>query len=193
VLSQACTDAASWPGHLHVAVNLSVAQFAQGDVVEDIRSALSRAGLRPEQLSVEITESLLLAESITTRDTLHRLKALRVEIAMDDFGNGYSSLNYLRKYAFDRIKIDRDFILSARHGEKNIAIIRAIVQLAQSLGMTTVAEGIETSEDLDMLLATGRIEGQGYLFSKPVPRERAAELIAADACAAPTPDRMAAA
>ena len=92
VLAQACADAARWPAHLKVAVNLSVAQFTHGDIVEDVRAALSRAGLRPERLIVEITESLLLAENVTTLDTLHRLKALSIEIAMDDFGTGYSSL-----------------------------------------------------------------------------------------------------
>jgi predicted signal transduction protein with EAL and GGDEF domain len=193
VLERACAEAARWPAHLRVAVNLSVAQFTQGDIVEDIRAALSRAGLRPERLTVEITESLLLAESITTLDTLHRLKALRVDIAMDDFGTGYSSLSYLRKYAFDRIKIDRDFVSTARQGEKNAAIIRAIVQLGQSLGMTTVAEGVETRADLEMLLAAGCVEGQGYLFSRPVPPEKALELIATEERAAPKADRMAAA
>ena len=193
VLERACAEAARWPAHLRVAVNLSVAQFTQGDIVEDIRAALSRAGLRPERLTVEITESLLLAESITTLDTLHRLKALRVDIAMDDFGTGYSSLSYLRKYAFDRIKIDRDFVSTARQGEKNTAIIRAIVQLGQSLGMTTVAEGVETRADLEMLLAAGCVEGQGYLFSRPVPPEKALELIATEERAAPKADRMAAA
>ncbi len=193
VLAQACADAACWPSSLRVAVNLSVAQFTDGDIVEDIRAALSRAGLRPERLTVEITESLLLSENITTLDTLHRLKSLNVEVAMDDFGTGYSSLSYLRKYAFDRIKIDRDFVSSARHGDKNAAIIRAIVQLAQSLGMTTVAEGVETEEDLKMLLAAGCAEGQGYLFSRPVPREKAMEAIGVDELAMRNAGRMAAA
>ena len=193
VLSQACADAVRWPSHLRVAVNLSVAQFTQGDIVEDIRAALSRVGLRPERLTVEITESLLLAESITTLDTLNRLKSLGVEIAMDDFGTGYSSLNYLRKYAFDRIKIDRDFVSTARHGDKNVAIIRAIVQLAQSLGMTTVAEGVETEDDLQMLLAAGCAEGQGFLFSRPVPRADVLAAIEEDRRASRKAKRMAAA
>jgi EAL domain-containing protein (putative c-di-GMP-specific phosphodiesterase class I) len=102
-------------------------------------------------------------------------------------------LSYLRKYAFDRIKIDRDFVSTARQGEKNTAIIRAIVQLGQSLGMTTVAEGVETRADLEMLLAAGCVEGQGYLFSRPVPPEKALELIATEERAAPKADRMAAA
>lgn len=193
VLAQACSDAARWPSHLRVAVNLSVAQFTHGDVVEDIRAALSRAGLRPERLTVEITESLLLAESITNLDTLHRLKALGIEVAMDDFGSGYSSLSYLRKYRFDQIKIDRDFVNTARNGDKNAAIIRTIVQLSETLGMTTVAEGIETQEDLDMLIAAGCAEGQGYLFSRPVPREEVPELIAADEHVGRKAGRMAAA
>jgi diguanylate cyclase (GGDEF)-like protein len=193
VLAQACADASRWPSHLRVAVNLSVAQFAHGDIVEDIRAALSRAGLRPERLTVEITESLLLTESIANIDTLHRLKALNIEIAMDDFGTGYSSLNYLRKFSFDQIKIDRDFVSTARSADKNVAIIHAIVRLGQTLAMTTVAEGIETQEDLDVLREAGCEEGQGYLFSRPVPREKVAELIDADACAAHKASRMAAA
>jgi len=161
-------------------VNLSAAQFAQGDIVEDVRSALSRAGLRPERLVVEITESLLLTENTATVDTLHRLKALGVHIAMDDFGTGYSSLSYLRKYPFDRIKIDRAFVNAAKGGgDQNAAIIRTIVNLGASLGMTTVAEGVETDEDLEMLLAAGCPEGQGYLFSPPVPVEKVFEILQA--------------
>jgi diguanylate cyclase (GGDEF)-like protein len=193
VLARACADAVRWPAHLRVAVNLSVAQFTRGDVVEDVRTALSRAGLRPERLAVEITESLLLTESISTFDTLRRLKAMRVEIAMDDFGTGYSSLNYLRKYDFDRIKIDREFISTARQAPGNVAIIQAIIQLGESLGMRTVAEGIETEGDLDMLLELGCAEGQGYLFSRPVPHDKALELIAAEESAVQEARRMAAA
>ena len=178
VLQQACADAAQWPAHLKVSVNLSAAQFAQGDIVEDIRSALSRAGLRPDRLVVEITESLLLTENTATVDTLHRLKALGVHIAMDDFGTGYSSLSYLRKYPFDRIKIDRAFVNAAKGGgDQNAAIIRTIVNLGASLGMTTVAEGVETDDDLEMLLAAGCPEGQGYLFSPPVPRDKVFEIL----------------
>ena len=149
MLRQACADAAQWPAHLKVSVNLSVAQFAQGDIVEDIRSALSRAGLRPDRLVVEITESLLLTENTATIDTLHRLKALGVHIAMDDFGTGYSSLSYLRKYPV-RPHQDRSRVRQRREGrhDQNAAIIRTIVNLGASLGMTTVAEGVETDEEL---------------------------------------------
>ncbi len=181
VLAQACADAARWPAHMKVAVNLSVAQFTQGDIVEDVRASLSRAGLRPDRLVVEITESLLLSESVATLETLRRLKALQVGISMDDFGTGYSSLSYLRKYPFDSIKIDRDFVVTARSGNKNAAIIRAIVELGQSLGMTAIAEGVETEEDLTMLRDLGCAEGQGYLFSRPLPREEVKDFIANEA------------
>jgi diguanylate cyclase (GGDEF)-like protein len=181
VLRQACADAATWPSHLKVSVNLSAAQFTKGEVVEDIREALSRAGLRPERLNAEITESLLLTESPATLDALHRMKALGINIAMDDFGTGYSSLSYLRKYPFDRIKIDRTFVNSDMGHEQNTVIIRTIVQLSEALGMTAIAEGVETNDDLAMLIAAGCHEGQGYLFSPPVPRERLSELLAADA------------
>jgi len=180
VLAQACAAAARWPSHLKVSVNLSAAQFVQGDIVEDIRSALSRAGLRPERLVVEITESLLMNDDASTLQTLHRLKALNIDIAMDDFGTGYSSLSYLRKYPFDRIKIDRNFITSASLGDKSSAIVRTIVELGSLLGMTTVAEGIETETDLAMLLAVDCEEGQGYFFSRPMPHDKVFELIDAD-------------
>ena len=127
---------------------------------------------------MEITESLLLTDNKATLDTLHRLKALGIDIAMDDFGTGYSSLSYLRKYPFDRIKIDRAFVNTASHGEQSAAIIQTIVHLGHSLGMTTVAEGVETEKDLEMLLAAGCAEGQGYLFSPPVPRDQVFDLVA---------------
>lgn len=177
VLAQACADAARWPSHLKIAVNLSPAQFAHGDIVEDVRTALSRAGLRPERLVGEITESLLLTETTSTLDALRRLKDVGIEIAMDDFGTGYSSLSYLRKYPFDRIKIDRDFLGAAERGEESAAIVQTIVRLGAALGMTTIAEGVETLEDLQMLIGAGCPEAQGYLFSPPMPREQVFEML----------------
>jgi diguanylate cyclase (GGDEF)-like protein len=178
VLREACADASHWPNHLKVSVNLSAAQFAQGDIGADISDALAAAGLKPSRLVVEITESLLLNDNKSTLDTLHRLKALGIEIAMDDFGTGYSSLSYLRNYPFDRIKIDRAFVSTATQGEQAAAIIRTIVHLGYSLGMTTVAEGVETEKDLEMVLAAGCSEGQGYLFSPAVPRDQVYGLLA---------------
>jgi diguanylate cyclase (GGDEF)-like protein len=178
VLLQACADAADWPPHLKVAVNLSAAQFAHGDIAADVASALRRSGVDPRRLVVEITESLLLSEKKGTLEALRALKALGVDIAMDDFGTGYSSLSYLRKYPFDRIKIDRSFVTTASRGEQGAAIIQTIVHLGASLGMTTIAEGVETERDLELVLAAGCSEGQGYLFSPPVPRSRVIDLVA---------------
>jgi EAL domain-containing protein (putative c-di-GMP-specific phosphodiesterase class I) len=179
VLQQACADAVEWPADLKVAVNLSAAQFAGGDIVEEIKAVLSAAGLSPKRLVVEITESLLLSQKRGTLDTLNRLKALGVPITMDDFGTGYSSLSYLRNYPFDRIKIDRAFVGPASRGEASPAIIQTIVNLGHSLGMTTVAEGVETQDDLELLLAAGCSEGQGYFFSPPVTGDKVLGLVAA--------------
>nr|MBA3518104.1 EAL domain-containing protein [Hyphomicrobiales bacterium] len=179
VLQEACADAAEWPAELKVSVNLSAAQFATGDIEADVVAALRGAKLGPDRLVVEITESLLLSDNKGTLDTLHRLKGLGIDIAMDDFGTGYSSLSYLRKYPFDKIKIDRAFVSQAGRGKESAAIIQTIVQLGNSLGMTTVAEGIETEQDLEMLLAVSCPEGQGYLFSRPVPRDQVFDLVRA--------------
>jgi predicted signal transduction protein with EAL and GGDEF domain len=178
VLHQACAEAVDWPKHLTVAVNLSAAQFAHGDIVEDVAAALRRSGLDARRLVVEITESLLLNEKKGTLEMLRGLKALGVAIAMDDFGTGYSSLSYLRKYPFDRIKIDRTFVTTASRGNEGAAIIQTIVHLGASLGMTTIAEGVETEKDLELVLAAGCLEGQGYLFSPPVPRSQVLDLVA---------------
>ena len=177
ILQRACADAASWPRPVKLSVNLSAAQFQRGDIHEEVAAALALSGLPAERLIIEITESLLLSDSERTLDALHRLQALGVHVAMDDFGTGYSSLSYLRKYPFDRIKIDRSFVKSSSLDETGAAIIRTIVQLGLSLGMTTTAEGVETSEDREMLLAAGCREGQGYLFSPPVPREMVHDLM----------------
>ncbi|HWT32051.1 MAG TPA: EAL domain-containing protein, partial [Propylenella sp.] len=153
-------------------------QFTQSEIGADIAEALSAAGLRPDRLVVEITESLLLNDNKDTLETLRGLKALGIEIAMDDFGTGYSSLSYLRNYPFDRIKIDRAFVSTASQGDQAAAIIRTIVQLGNSLGMTTVAEGVETEKHLEMVMAAGCSEGQGYLFSRAVPRDQVFALLA---------------
>jgi diguanylate cyclase (GGDEF)-like protein len=178
VLRRACQDAAEWPVELTVAVNLSAAQFTQSDILDDVSVALARANVSPRRLVVEITESLLLNEDRATLEKLHRLKGLGIEIAMDDFGTGYSSLSYLRKYPFDRIKIDRAFLQTASDGEHGAAIIRTIVELGASLGMATVAEGVETEADLQLLRNAGCLEGQGYLFSPAVPRDKIPALLA---------------
>jgi diguanylate cyclase (GGDEF)-like protein len=166
---QACATAATWPGHIKVAVNLSPAQFRSPGLVQVVMSALAASGLPPERLEVEITETILLHDSEATLATLYRLRELGVMIAMDDFGTGYSSLSYLQSFPFDRIKIDRSFIKDIGDSVGSINIVRAVVAMANGLGMATTAEGVETVEQRASVLSEGCTEMQGFLFSKPLP------------------------
>ncbi len=177
VLRQACADAASWPGALKVAVNLSPAQFRGRSLAADVEAALAASGLPPERLELEITESVLLQDDDAVLDTLHALRALGVRISMDDFGTGYSSLSYLRRFPFDKIKIDQSFVRGMSDHEDCIAIVRAVVGLGRSLNMMVNAEGVETPAQLAALRAEGCGEVQGYLFSKPKPAGDVAELL----------------
>jgi diguanylate cyclase (GGDEF)-like protein len=179
VLRRACADAAAWPAGARVAVNISPVQFRGQALVAAVQTALSMSGLPASRLEVEITETLMLENTEVTLGTLHRLRNLGVRVAMDDFGTGYSSLSYLRTFPFDKIKIDRSFVRNLPNEPDSQAIIRAIAELGQSLGMTTTAEGVETREQLTSLLAGGCQEVQGYLFSKPVPNDRVAHTRAA--------------
>ena len=169
VLAQACAEAASWPVSVMVAVNLSAVQFRNMRLVETVRQALSASGLPAARLELEITESIFLSNTVDILATLHELRSLGIRIAMDDFGIGYSSLSYLRRFPFDRIKIDQSFIRDLSEKDDSVAIIRAVVGLGRSLGMATTAEGVETSDQLAKLRGEGCTEVQGYLFSKPVP------------------------
>ena len=153
-----------------VAVNLSPMQFRSGNLLQAVRDALDDAGLSPNRLELEITETLLLDKSEQVTATLHALRALGVHISMDDFGTGYSSLSYLRSFPFDKIKIDRSFVHDLGDNADSQAIVRAIVSLGASLGITITAEGVETESDLAYLKAEGCTEGQGYLFSKAQPQ-----------------------
>jgi len=168
VLNEACQAAASWPNGVRVAVNLSPVQFRQRDLVTQVRRALSNARLDPTRLELEITESLLLADSEATLHALHELRSMGVRISMDDFGTGYSSLSYLRSFPFDKIKIDRSFIRDLTSREDSQAIIRAVIGLGHSLGMSTTVEGVETEDQLTLVRAQGVSEVQGYLFSPPI-------------------------
>jgi predicted signal transduction protein with EAL and GGDEF domain len=169
VLRKACLDAASWPDDIKVAVNLSPIQVTNQNLVPIVVSALAAAGLPARRLEVEITESVLMHNTETNTATLHRLRELGVHISMDDFGTGYSSLSYLRKFPFDKIKIDRSFISGLPGDNESIAIVRAVAGLAANLNMTATAEGVETAEQLETIRALGCVEMQGYLFSRPVP------------------------
>ncbi|VIO66370.1 putative signaling protein [Bradyrhizobium ivorense] len=169
VLHRACEQAVTWPGEMKLAVNVSAAQFRDSGFIDIIADALAASQLSPRRLELEITESVFLANSAETLATLHKLKAQGLRIALDDFGTGYSSLSYLRSFPFDKLKIDKSFVrdATATHGSKSI--VRAVISLGRSLGMTTIAEGIETVEQLNHMRAEGCNEAQGFLFSHPVP------------------------
>lgn len=168
-LRAACTAATTWPENVKVAVNLSAVQFKGTDLVGIVIDALERSGLPAERLELEVTESLLLDQDPKTLQLLHLLQHLGVRIALDDFGTGYSSLSYLRSFPFDKIKIDQTFVRDVPQREDCAAIVSAVAQLAQSLNMRTVAEGVETPEHLAKVRASGCTQAQGYLFSRPVP------------------------
>jgi diguanylate cyclase (GGDEF)-like protein len=180
VLREACTQAAAWPEHVKVAVNLSPAQFKNHNLVQMVFAALASSGLAAHRLELEITESVLLQDNAATLATLHQLRSLGVRIAMDDFGTGYSSLSYLRSFPFDKIKIDRCFVSDlSGPAEGSLAILRAVANLGQSLGMATTAEGVETQEQVEKVRAEGCTEMQGYFFSPPRPMQEIARLFLA--------------
>ncbi len=168
VLQTALTEAASWPDVVRIAVNLSPIQFNDPSIIEIVAAAISETNIRAERVELEITEGVFLADSDATDVTFSRLKALGVRLALDDFGTGYSSLGYLKKAPFDKIKIDQSFVRGAASAtNRNSAIIRAIVTLAESLGMDTTAEGVETHDDLQLMRELGISQVQGYIFGKP--------------------------
>jgi diguanylate cyclase (GGDEF)-like protein len=169
VLRKACVDAAAWPDGIKVAVNLSPIQVMNQNLVPVVVGALAAAGLPAHRLEIEITESVLMRNSERTLATLHRLRELGVRISMDDFGTGYSSLGYLRKFPFDKIKIDSSFISGLPDDKDSVAIVRAVAGLAASLDMTATAEGVETQAQLEKIRDLGCAEMQGYLFSPPRP------------------------
>jgi predicted signal transduction protein with EAL and GGDEF domain len=177
VLRQACAEAAQWPGSVKVAVNLSAVQFRHNALMETVTQALSASGLPASRLELEITESVLLNNSADTLCTLHALRDMGASIAMDDFGTGYSSLSYLRSFPFDKIKIDQSFVRDISEKPDSVAIIRAIVGLADSLGMQTTAEGVETSDQLSCVKGEGCTQVQGYFFSRPVPALDARQML----------------
>ncbi|MEQ1697591.1 MAG: EAL domain-containing protein [Hyphomicrobiaceae bacterium] len=180
-LRRACTDAAHWPDGIKVAVNLSAVQFAEGDLYQTVLAVLAETGLAPHRLELEITETVLMRDDAATIQTLVRLRDLGITIALDDFGTGFSSLNYLRRFPFDKIKIDQSFIRDLPSRTECVAIVRAIADLAKTLGMRTVAEGVETNDHLQRVASAGCDAVQGYLISRPVAREALAGAIA-NAC-----------
>ncbi|MGA9089730.1 MAG: EAL domain-containing protein [Bradyrhizobium sp.] len=182
MLRRACMDAALWPDHVRVAVNLSPLQFRTGNLLSTVIDALKQSGLPATRLELEITESLLLEKSGHVLATLHALRALGVRISMDDFGTGYSSLSYLRSFPFDKIKIDQSFVRDLAANRDAQAIVRAIISLGIGLGVTITAEGVETEAELSCLCAEGCHEGQGFLFSRARPNSEIAGLLQAQFC-----------
>jgi diguanylate cyclase (GGDEF)-like protein len=167
VLRRACIDGKAWPG-VTVSVNVSPLQFRRTDFVETVEHALKDTGFDPSRLELELTESTLLGNVETAEASMHRLKALGVQLALDDFGTGYSSLAYLRRFPFDKLKIDRSFVRSIERAPDAAAIVHAIVSLGRGLGMKVTAEGVETAEQQLFLRAAGVHSMQGYRFGKAV-------------------------
>jgi diguanylate cyclase (GGDEF)-like protein len=177
-LREACRIAAGWPEHIRIAVNVSPVQFRNGALNNIVLQALAASGLDPGRLELEITESLFIENVESTLASLHSLRALGVRVALDDFGTGYSSLSYLRSFPFDKIKIDRSFIVDLLAHKGATAIIKSITSLAEALGMETTAEGVEHIDQLDILREQGCSQIQGFYFSKPIPEMAVAALLA---------------
>ena len=173
VLETACAAAATWTVPRRVAVNLSPVQFKQMDLVERIMDALQQAGLPPDRLELEVTEGVLINEPRRAVALLSRLRSFGIRVSLDDFGTGYSSLSYLRQFPLDKIKIDRSFISDLGTDEKAASIVRAVVALAHSLGLSVTAEGVETTKQLNLLQGQLCDQVQGYLLGRPAPFEEA--------------------
>ncbi|MDQ3106619.1 MAG: EAL domain-containing protein, partial [Actinomycetota bacterium] len=176
-LRQACREVAEWRrsspalAAMHVSVNLSACQFADDNLVELVASALEESELDPDALWLEITETVVMDGVDATITTLRALKALGVHLSIDDFGTGYSSLSYLKRFPVDVLKIDRSFVDGFGTDPEDEAIVTAVIRLAQALGKSVVAEGIENSRQLVGLSELGCNAGQGYFFSRPQPPE----------------------
>ncbi|WP_244567898.1 bifunctional diguanylate cyclase/phosphodiesterase [Bradyrhizobium erythrophlei] len=177
VLKRACAEAAGWPGHIRLAVNVSPVQFRTKTLALRVATALRDSGLAPDRLELEITEAVLIRDDDEALVILHQLRALGVRIALDDFGTGYSSLSYLRRFPFDKIKIDRSFVSDIGDAEGSSMIVQAVVNMASACRMSTTAEGVETEMQREILRGLGCSEMQGYLFSPAVPASKLQQLL----------------
>ena len=178
VLQNACRTALQWPDDIRVAVNLSPVQFRDRNLVQVVQGVLSKTGLAPRRLELEITETALVQDMDFTVAVLHQFRALGVRVSLDDFGTGYSSLSYLRSFPFDKIKIDQSFVRDSATRPDCLAIVKSVASLGQSLGMSTTAEGVETEEQLNLIREMGCNDVQGYYYSRPVPHTDVAGLLA---------------
>jgi EAL domain-containing protein (putative c-di-GMP-specific phosphodiesterase class I) len=165
VLRTACAEAVTWPDHVRLAVNVSPVQLKSQTLALKITSALASSGLSPGRLELEITEAVLIHDDAAALAILHQLRAIGVRIALDDFGTGYSSLSYLKRFPFDKIKIDRCFVSDITEIDGSSSIVQAVVNIAAACNMTTTAEGVETQQQKEILRRLGCTEMQGYLFS----------------------------
>ncbi len=185
VLQEACRQTRAWQDAglavVPVAVNLSALEFRQRDMVTEIAAVLQRTGLKPQWLEIELTESALMQPLGAANETLKALKALGVRLSIDDFGTGYSSLAYLKRYPVDKLKIDRSFVLDTPGDSDDVAIVTAIVQMARSLGLQTVAEGVETPAQMDWLRSLGCNLAQGYTIARPMDADRMRDWLASEA------------
>jgi len=179
VLRSACAEAANWPDHVRLAVNVSPVQLREPTLALKVASALASSGLPANRLELEITEAVLIGDDATALAILHELKAIGVRIALDDFGTGYSSLSYLKRFPFDKIKIDRCFVTDIAEADGSSVIVQAVVNIAASCNMTTVAEGVETKQQQELLRALGCTQMQGFLFSGAKPAAEVRRLLTA--------------
>jgi EAL domain-containing protein (putative c-di-GMP-specific phosphodiesterase class I) len=172
-METACAEAVKWQGlapyPIQVAVNVSSMQFRREQFVEEVVEVLNRTGLQPELLQLELTESVMLSGMHRTLETMKRLRGLGVSLAIDDFGTGYSCLSYLRSLPFEPLKIDRSFILELGLKPESEAMVRSLITLAKNIGMRVIVEGVERSEQLELIKSFGAHEVQGYLTGRPAP------------------------
>ena len=169
MLREACIEARQWPVQMKVAVNLSPVQFLQPGLVDRVRAILVECGLSPNRLELEITETAIISDKLRALHCLRQFKAMGVKVALDDFGTGYSSLDTLHSFPFDKIKIDKSFLLRAEDSPQALAIVRTVLALGRSLSIPVLAEGVENERQLRILQSEGCDEAQGYYFGHPAP------------------------
>ncbi|MBX9899120.1 MAG: EAL domain-containing protein, partial [Qipengyuania sp.] len=178
VMRTAMDEAVRWPSPVKVNINVSPEQLIEPDFVTTVVRCLSASGLAPDRVELEVTESIFLKDANVARKALEAVMALGCQVALDDFGTGYSSLGYLKTLKFSTIKVDRSFVQgAAQSNPESLAIIRAVVAMADSLGMTTTAEGVENGDEADMIRALGCTKIQGYHFGRPMPATEARQLM----------------
>jgi len=169
ILAEACRDCAKWPEHICVSVNMSANDFRDNDIVARVSSALKVAGLAPQRLEIEVTETPLLDDKASTRKHIEDLKALGVRVALDDFGTGYSSLSYLHSLPLDKVKIDGSFLVDVTKNARSLELLKGVVNLSRPLGLSVTMEGVETFEQLKLLADTVKPDlVQGFLFGSPL-------------------------